>query len=221
MNGIAAEFERLMRKPEEIAQEAQSGCAKKEVFLSALLSIILGAGLFGAALASSRGGLQVLYSGVKLPLACLLTLVAVTPALAAIANALYRPLSLASASVLVLAAAGRAALALLALAPVVWLAFDQGVAYHRGIIVATVCYGIAGLSALSLLRIAIGRDFRGWLIIGGFSLVLLTAGGQSAWLFRPFVGRPSQAAVPFFRGREGSFGASVRQSTFSSLEIYR
>jgi hypothetical protein len=221
MNALFTEFERLLRKPNEIAENARHGTPDKAVFLAALSAIILGAGLFGAALASSRGGLQFLYSAVKLPAACLLTLIVVTPALAAIATALRRPLSLSGASVLVLAAAGRAALVLLALAPLVWLAFDHGLAYHRGIIVATLCYGAAGLSALGMLRFALGKDLRSYFVIGCFSLLLLPAGGQAAWLLRPFVGRPAQTSVPFLRAREGSFGQSVHRSLYSSMEIYQ
>jgi hypothetical protein len=221
MSSLALQFERLLRRPTEIAEEARAGRPDAMVFLAALCALVLGAGLYGAALASSRGGLQIVYAALKLPIACLLTLIVVVPALAAISTALRRPLTLSGASVLVLAAAGRAALVLLALAPVVWLAFDQGLAYHRGIVVATLGYGLAGLSALGMLRLALGRDLRSLIVIGCFGLVLLPAGGQAAWLLRPYVGRPSQAEVPFLRSREGSFGASVHQSLFSSVEMYR
>ncbi len=220
MNRPFLEFERLLRKPKEIAVAAGQGHVEPSVFVAALLTIVVGAGLFGAALASSRGGIQLLYSSVKLPVVCLLTLAVVTPALAALAVILRRPLSLAGTSVLMLTAAARAALVLLALAPLVWLAFDRGLAYHRGIVVACLCYGVAGLEALRILWLALGRGFRGLLIIAGFSLVLMPAGGQMAWLLRPYVGRPSQTEVPFLRSRESNFGESVHQSLFSSAEIY-
>jgi hypothetical protein len=158
---------------------------------------------------------------VKLPTVFLLTLILVTPAIAALAVVLRRPLSLAGASVLMLAAAGRAALVLLALAPVVWLAFDRGLTYHRGIVVACICYGIAGLEALRMLRLALGKDLRSFVVIGAFALVLLPAGGQTAWMLRPYVGRPSQHSLPFLRSRESSFGESVERSLFSSMDIYR
>jgi hypothetical protein len=218
---LVVQFERLLRRPLDIAEEARTGRPDVTVFLAALCAIVLGAGLYGAALASSRGGLQIAYAALKLPIACLLTIILVVPALAATSTTLRRPLSLSGASVLMLAAAGRAALVLLALAPVVWLAFDQGLAYHRGIIVASLGYGLAGLSALGMLRFALGRDLRSLFVIGCFGLVFLPAGGQTAWLFRPYVGRPSQDEVPFMRSREGSFGAAVQQSLFSSVEAQR
>jgi hypothetical protein len=220
MNRQFVELERLLRHPKEIAEAARQGRVNSGVFVAALLAIVFGAGLFGAALASSRGGIQLLFSAVKLPIVCLMTLVLLTPALTAIAVVLRRPLSLGGTSVLMLASAGRASLVLLALAPVIWLAFDRGLAYHRGIIVACLCYGIAGLEALRMLRRGLGRDVRSLMIIGCFSLVLLPVGGQTAWLLRPYVGRPSQAHVPFLRSRESSFGESVHRSLFSSAEIY-
>lgn len=221
MTQLTTLLDELLRRPASIAQAAKSGLPPRGVFLAALIAILLGAGTFGAALASSRGGIQLLYSTVKLPVVSLVTLMVVTPALAAVTTALRRPLTLAGASVLMLAAAGRAALVLLALAPVVWLAFDSGVAYHRGILVACACYGLAGLEALRMLRLALGKDLRSFAIISFVGLVLLPAGGQTAWLLRPYVGRPSQSEVPFLRGRESSFNESVHQSIFSSAEIYR
>lgn len=218
MSGLQFEIERLLRRPETITDGARQGRTERNVFLATLLAIIVGAGLFGAALATSRGGLQLLYSALKMPLVCLLTLVLVSPALAAIAAVLRRSFSLAGATMLTLTAAARASLVLLALAPVVWLAFDRGLSYHRGILVACLCYGIAGLEALRILRLALGKDVRSFAIIGVFSLVLLPAGAQTAWLLRPYVGRPSQAEVPFLRGRESSFGQSVSQSFTSSVE---
>ena len=221
MNSQLLELERLLRRPAEIADAARAGRTERSVFVTALVSVVIGGGLFGTALASSRGGIQLLYSAVKLPTVFLLTLILVTPAIAALAVVLRRPLSLAGASVLMLAAAGRAALVLLALAPVVWLAFDRGLTYHRGIVVACICYGIAGLEALRMLRLALGKDLRSFVVIGAFALVLLPAGGQTAWMLRPYVGRPSQHSLPFLRSRESSFGESVERSLFSSMDIYR
>ncbi len=221
MKAYGLALDRLLRRPHDIARAAREGAPERDLFVTALLSIVIGSGIFGAALATSRGGLQFLYSAVKLPAVSLITLVIVAPALTAIASALRRPISLTGTSVLTLAAAGRASLVLLALAPVVWLSFDSGIAYHRGILVACVCFGIAGLEALRMLGLALGRDLRSVAIIGSFSLVLMTAGGQTAWLLRPYVGRPSQREVPFLRGRESNFGQSVNQTAFSSMEIYR
>jgi hypothetical protein len=44
--------------------------------------------------------------------------------------------------------------------------------------------------------------------------------GQTAWMLRPFFGRPAQHAVPFVRVREGSFADAVMQSGKSAIGIY-
>jgi hypothetical protein len=218
MNGLQFELERLLRHPETITNPSSQRQTDRHLFFATILSILVGAGLFGMALATSRGGLQLLYSSIKMPIVCLVTLVFVTPALAAIADVLHRTLTLANAAVLMLTAAARASLILLALAPIVWLAFDHGLSYHRGIIVACFCYGIAGLEALRIIKLALGNTPRSFAIIGVFSLVLLPAGAQTAWLLRPYLGRPSQTAVPFLRCKEGSFNQSVSRSLTSSVE---
>ncbi len=47
--------------------------------MASLSALLLGAGVFGATLATSRGGLQLLYSGVKLPLAMVATMLLSCP----------------------------------------------------------------------------------------------------------------------------------------------
>jgi hypothetical protein len=218
MNGLQLALERLLRHPETITDPSRERQTDRHLFFATVLSILIGAGLFGMALATSRGGLQLLYSSIKMPIVCLITLAFVTPALAAVSDVFHRTLTLANAAVLMLTAAARASLILLALAPIVWLAFDHGLSYHRGVIVACFCYGIAGLEALRIIKLAFGNSARSFAIISVFSLVLLPAGAQTAWLLRPYLGRPSQTEVPFLRGKESSFNQSVSRSLTSSVE---
>jgi hypothetical protein len=145
----------------------------------------------------------------------------VVPAFHAIAAGLGRPLSFSGMIGLTLAAAGRGALVLVALSPLVWLSFDRGLAYHPGILLAAACYALAGLAALDLVLRGVGFDARGFLIVSVFAGVLLATGGQTAWMFRPFLGRPSATSVPFVRQRESSFWDALQQSSRSSVGIYR
>ena len=214
-------LEQLMRSPASVAEHCRSERDPKPLFLAALLATLSGALVFGAVLATSRGGVQLLYSAAKVPLALLATLILVVPALHAILAGLGRPLRMSSVATLVLAASGRAALVLLALSPVVWLAFDRGLSYHGGILLAAGCYALAGLAALELLRKGVGSDLRSALAIACFGLVLLPTAGQTAWMLRPFLGRPAQAHVPFLRAKESSFADSVYQSARSSVGVYR
>ncbi len=214
---VLSALDELLRSPRTVAARARAGGDLRPLFVASLCSLLLGAGVFGATLATSRGGLQLLYSGFKLPFAMLCTLLLVVPAFHAIASGLGRPLSFSGMIGLTLAAAGRASLVLVALSPMVWLAFDRGLTYHPGILLATSCYCLAGLAALSLVLRGIGFDFRGFVIVSLFGLVLAGTGGQTAWMLRPFLGRPEQAHVPFLRGKQGSFFDAIQLSASRSF----
>jgi len=219
-SAIFSVLDELLRSPKAVAERTRNGGDLRPLFLAALGALVLGAGVFGATLATSRGGIQLLYSGVKLPLALLGTLLVVLPAFHAIAAGLGRPHSFSAMVALLLAAAGRGALVLSALAPVIWLCFDRGLAYHPGVLLAAFCYGLAGVASLSLLLRGIGRDFRGILIVTLFGAVLFATGGQTAWMLRPFLGRPTATHLPFFRARESSFLDAVQHSAESAVGIY-
>jgi len=218
---VLSVFDELLRSPRAIAERSRAGGDLRPLFVASLAALVLGAGVFGATLATSRGGLQLLYSGVKLPLAMVATMLLVVPAFHAIAAGLGRPLSFSGMIGLTLAAAGRGALVLVALSPVTWLCFDRGLGYHPGVLLAVACYGLAGVAALDLVLKGVGFDARGFAIVSLFAGVLFVTGGQTAWMLRPFLGRPSAASVPFFRHRESSFWDAVQQSSLSSFGVYQ
>lgn len=211
----------LLRSPEAVAERIRRREDLRPLVTAALLALGLGAGTFGAVLASSRGGVQLGYSAVKLPLAVLVTLCLCVPAFAAIARSLGKSIDLGGMVGLSLSAAARASLVLLAFAPAVWFLLDRGVGYHASVLISAVCYGIAGLSALRVMAAGLGRDARGIGVLLCCAAVLLPTGAQSAWMLRPFIGRPAQGHVPFLRHKEGSFADAVYQSAFSSVGHYR
>jgi len=211
----------LLRAP---AQAVRRRCEPAQQAASArrdLLTIALGGLLFGAAVGSFRGGVQVPIAALKIPLATLLTLAVSAPGFAGFAGAFGRRWSFRETLSIALGAGARASLVLLALAPVLWLAIDLGVG-HQGVRwLATVAYALAGLSALGLLLHAVGAS-RGRLATTlSFVGLFLIVGAQSAWLLRPFIGDPHDANVPLFAHgrREGGlvgslldFGADERES---------
>jgi hypothetical protein len=81
-------------------------------------TILVGAAFFGATLGMHRGGIQILYAALKLPLVVLLTAVVCTPVLTSLNRALNRKAVLAEDLSLVLASLARGCLILAALAPV-------------------------------------------------------------------------------------------------------
>jgi hypothetical protein len=171
-------------------------------------------------LATARGGMQLGYSALKLPLAILATLCLCVPAFAAIARSLGRPLELSAMVGLSLSAAARASLVLLAFAPALWFALDRGLGYHGSVVLSVICYAIAGLSALRVMASGLGLDARGFCILACCAAVLLPTGAQSAWMLRPFIGRPAQARVPFLRHKESSFADAVYRSSRSAAGVY-
>lgn len=217
---ILAILDELLRSPQAIAERVRRGEDLRPLALSALLALLLGAGTFGAVLATARGGMQLGYAALKLPLAILLTLCLCVPAFAAIARALGRELELSSMVGLTLSAAARSALVLMAFAPAVWFALDRGLGYHASVLLSAICYGVAGISALRVMASGIGLDRKGLGILGCCAAVLLPTGAQSAWMLRPFIGRPSQAEVPFLRHKESSFADAVYTSAYSSVGIF-
>jgi hypothetical protein len=217
---IFSMLDELLRSPQAVAERVRRREDLRPLVMAALLALVLGAGAFGAVLGSARGGVQLGYSALKLPLAVLLTLCLCVPAFAAIARGLGRGIDLGGMVGLSLSAAGRAALVLLAFAPAVWFALDRGIGYHASVLLSAVCYGVAGISALRVMQNGLGRDARGLGILLCCAAVLLPTGAQSAWMMRPFIGRPSQAHVPFLRAKESSFADAVYRSAFSSVGIY-
>jgi hypothetical protein len=217
---IFATLDELLRSPDAIAARVRRREDLRPLVIAALIALLVGAGTFGAVLATVRGGAQLGYSALKLPLAVLITLCLCVPAFAAIARGLGRSIDLSGMVGLSLSAAARAALVLLALAPAVWFALDRGIGYHASVLLSASCYGVAGLSALRVMASGLGKDARGIAVLLCCAAVLLPTGAQSAWMLRPFIGRPSQANVPFLRHKESSFADAVYRSTFSSVGMY-
>ncbi len=221
MNAVVLSLlDELLRSPASAAARAKRGDDTRPLVVAALLALLVGAGTFGAVLATARGGAQIGYSALKLPLAILATLCLCVPAFAAIARGLGRPVELSAVVGLTLSAAARASLVLLAFAPAVWFALDRGLGYHASVVLSVFCYAVAGASALRVMASGLGRDARGLLILACCACVLLPTGAQSAWMLRPFIGRPAQPSVPFLRHKESSFADAVYQSSRSSLGYY-
>ena len=81
-------------------------------------------------------------------------------------------------------------------------------------------YLASGLAALGIVLKGLGGTLRAWLTAAACGVVFFGVLGQTAWMLRPFFGRPSQASVPFVRAREGSFADAIRKSSKSAAGIY-
>jgi hypothetical protein len=224
----ATVLNRLLRAPDEIAAACREDRDTRLIAAASLAALCVGAAVFGGVIGSFRGGLQIVFAAVKVPLALLGTLALSAPAFHAIAAGLGRPLPMRTVVTLALASAGRAALVLLAVAPLLWLAFDRGIGYHAAALASAVAYAAAGLAALSLLVRGLGEGPGRLLTALGCAAVFFAVGGQASWILRPYLIRPRtwSAAqhhvqrIPFVRAYEGSFAASIYTSSRSARGVY-
>lgn len=219
---------RLLRQPDEIAAACREDRDTRAIAATSLIALAVGAAVFGGVIGSFRGGLQILYAGVKVPLAMMATLALCVPAFHAIAAGLGRAFPIRSIIALALAAAGRAALVLLAVAPLLWLIFDRGIGYHAAALASAFAYAAAGIAAVSILIRGLGAGPGRILTAFAFAAVFFAVGGQTSWILRPYLIRPrtwTAAAhhiqrIPFLRAYEGSFADSLYKSSRSARDIY-
>jgi hypothetical protein len=199
-----ATVNRLLRSPSEVAGDCREDRDVAPLVATALVAIAVSALLFGAAVGSWRGGAQIAWSALKLPVVTLATLVVCVPAFHAIAAVFGRPWSLRSAVSLMLAAGARFSLVLLAATPVVWLTINLGAPYDAVKLLAALAYALGGLASLGLIVRGLGPGPGRVATVLTFVAVFLLVGGQSAWILRPYIGMPGQDDVPMFtREREG------------------
>lgn len=210
----------LLRDPREVARRCVEEEGLRPLVTASLASLVAGSAVFGAVVGSFRGAEQIAFASIKVPLAMLGALVVCVPAFHAIAASLGRPWPLRTVIALSVTSAGRAALVLLAFAPVLWLAFDLGLGYHAAALAATCTYGLAGLAALGVLLRGLGESKNRITTAIAFVLVFLAAAAQTGWLLRPYLVRPRTEDIPFVRAREGSVAEAIARSARSSVGIY-
>jgi hypothetical protein len=216
--------DRLLTEPQALVEWAQEADAASQSALvrTLLLTILGGTAAFGAAVGFYRGGAQMLFAAIKLPLVVLLTAAAATPALTALGLALGRPAGLRADLIRVLAALGRGALILAATAPLMLVATCIHLPYHSAVLLLVVCCAVAGAAGLPILGKALWSERKGRIfLIAAMLVVVSMAGTHTAWLFRPYLVRPRTTSVPFLRPLDGSFGDSVERSQRSARGIYQ
>jgi hypothetical protein len=204
---------RLLRAPGDVAKACRDSTEIRALAATSLGCLVVGAGAFGAATGSLRGGVQIAISAAKMPIALLGALIVACPAFFALAAIFGRPMSARTMTALALSSGARGALVLLACAPPLWLAIDLGLPYEATKLVAVVSYGLAGMAALSLFVRGFGDGAGRAEAVLSCMVVLLLASAQTAWTLRPFIGDPADREVPRFvhdRVEGGLGGALVR-----------
>jgi hypothetical protein len=210
----------LLREPGEVAERCERSEGLRKLAVTSLVCIVVGAAAFGGVVGSFRGGLQIGYSAVKLPLALLTTLVVAVPAFFALTIGFGGRATFRRVAALSLAASARGALVLIGCAPVLWLAVDRGLGYHASVLLAAAMYLASGVAALGIVLRGLDGSFRAVVTAAACGLVFFGVLGQTAWMLRPFFGRPSQATVPFIRPPEGTLADALVTSGKSAAGIY-
>jgi hypothetical protein len=197
----------LLRDREVMLARIRAGTNLAGILKTMVATIAVTMAIVGAALGTYRGGIQIAYAAVKLPLVLLGTAALSAPALSAIGRALGRRSHLVQDLTLVMSALAFGALMLVAGTPLILLGRAIELSYHQMILMTVVMFGIAGLAVLQMIIHAISveslRDGRGWRsAVLGFVIVFVTVGGQLSWALRPYLVRPRTPDVPFVRELE-------------------
>ncbi len=185
----------------------REGAARRVLFQSAV--IVVGAGLFGAAVGAWRGGLQAAYVAVKLPLILLSTAVCNGLANGMMAPLLGLNISFRQSLTLVLSNFTIAAVILAGFSPVMFFAIwntaqtdVSGAGFYTVLLLGIAAIAFSGVAAsarlLGLLReLAPDRSVARNVLFAWLAGNLFL-GAQISWSLRPFIGSP-EMAVEFLR----------------------
>ncbi len=213
----------IAQDPRGIANRCRSETRLVELTLVSLLLVFSCTACFGVTLGGVRGWQQALFTGVKLPLVWLGSLVFCLPGFYVMSALFGQSLRLRALVALLLAAMARAALVLFACLPVLWLVSDilsGELAYHQVTVLSSAIYGLAALAAAGTFVRAYRFTPQMVPLFGSLCLLFVIVSGQCAWSLRPFIGRPSQKNVPFLRAPEGTFLGAVATSLDSARGHY-
>ena len=223
----------LLRDREAMLAKIRAGTNIAAILKTMVATIAVTMAIVGAALGSYRGGVQIAYAGIKLPLVLLGTAALSAPTLTAIGRALGRRSKLVNDLALVMSALAFGALLLVAGTPLILLGRALDASYHQMILLTVAMFGVAGLAALQLVIHAVSIESlvrvdelepdraRGWrTAVFGLCVVFAVVGGQLSWALRPFLVRPRTQDVPFVREMEGSLFDSVTRAFQSARGIY-
>jgi len=218
---IATHIDQLLKSPAEVRAAIESRTALAERTRTYVQVLVACTALFGASLGFYRGGVQILFAAIKLPIVTLLTLAVTAPLLYALNRALERPADMAREVAQLVASLARGALVLAAELPLIWAAHAVGADYHRLILLTVLSCGIAGIVSFWFLWKAIsvtkvGRAFIAFFVLATMGVV----GAQASWLFRPFLVRPRATSVVFIHPLEGSFSEAIGDSLSSAQGHY-
>jgi hypothetical protein len=220
--GGLALVDQLLRDRRGVLERVAMGVGLAELMRVFVMTIVVGAAITGAAMGSFRGGVQIFYAAVKLPVALLVTAALCAPALSALGKAVGRPAHMAKDLALVVTALATGTLVMVALVPVLLVARAVDFQYHGSILMTVSCGGMGGLVAVAVMAAGLHRvsERDAGVVLALFATLFMVVGAQVAWTGRPWLVRPRTPDVPFVRSVEGSLYDAVLGSVRSARGIY-
>jgi hypothetical protein len=212
----------LLRDREAMLARIHRGADLAAIMRTMIATIAVTMAIVGAALGSYRGGVQIAYAAIKLPLVLLGTAALSAPALSAIGAALGRRSRLTADLALVMAALAFGSLLLVACTPLIMLGRSVGLDYHRMILAVVAMFAASGGAALRMICRGVALEAApGWrTAVAGLCVVFSLVGGQLAWALRPYLLRPRAPEPMFVRDARDSLFDSITGSMRSARGIY-
>jgi hypothetical protein len=200
----------VLRTPSALATVPRPRETLARIVLPLLAITLLAGAAFGLVLGSYRGGLQIFYAALKLPVLLLVPLLVCLPAVRALHETLVGPIEHAHVVLAALVGIARTALLAAAVAPVLWLLYSVRIDYHLAVLVMAGTLALAGALGGWTMVQALPRGRRSrWLARLGSLLIVGAVSAQCGWLLRPFVVRP-RADITLLRPIEGDVFQSIR-----------
>jgi len=219
---VANHIDQLLKNPAEVRAAIESRTALAARTRTYVQVLVACTAVFVASLGFYRGGIQILFAAIKLPIVTLLMLAVTAPLLHALNRALERPADMAREVAQLVASLARGALVLAAELPLIWAAHAVGADYHRLILLTVLACSVAGIVSFWFLWNTISTTKVGRVLVALMVLATMgTVGAQASWLFRPFLVRPRATSVAFMHPLEGSFSDAIGDSLSSAQGHYR
>lgn len=191
-----------------------------------LVALITLFGLFYGTVMGAFGGvqgqraLQLLYSGVKVPLLLLVTFALSLPSFFVLNTLLGVRADFAASLRALVATQAVLTIVLASFAPFTALWYASSGAYRPAILFNAAMFGVASVAAQGLLRRwyapLIARNPRHRVLLRVWLVIYAFVGVQMAWVLRPFIGDPSQP-TRFFRA--GAWGNAYVEVARIVLEV--
>jgi hypothetical protein len=212
----------LLRDRARMRARISAGVGLAPVLRTMIATIVIAMAIVGAALGTYRGGIQIAYAAIKLPLVLLGTAALSAPALWAIGAALGRRSRLIADLALVISALAFGALLLTSCVPLVLLGRTLALPYHEMILGTVAMFALAGVASLTMIvrAVAAERGPGGYSAILGLCCVFALVGGQLSWALRPYLVRPRAPEPVFIRPVEGSLFDAITGAFDSARGVY-